>query len=237
VTGSHDANQELLAGYVLRSLSGDDAVEADRILTEHVPTCPECRATLEAFQAVAGDLALDAPAAAPPDTLRARLQRDLEPRERSWRWNPGRIVAVAASVVLVVGVGGIAATQLRNGGGLVSGEGLARASLQDVTNAATSQDATTQALGPAKEIVAPATEKLYVYGSDIPLPPAGTVYRLWSGTADQATYIGDFLPSEDGTVLLEITLDAASVGTLLVTIEPEGSEPTQPGDAAWPAVA
>ena len=36
----HVRIQELMAGYVLDGLSGEDAVEADRLLSEHVPSCP-----------------------------------------------------------------------------------------------------------------------------------------------------------------------------------------------------
>jgi anti-sigma-K factor RskA len=232
VTTEHERIQELLAGYVLRSLSGDDAAEADRVLTEHVPTCDECRATLDAFQAVAGDLALDAASVAPPDTLRARLRRELEPRAPS-RWNPGRIVAIAASVVVVVGVGAVALT--RGGGGLANGQ-IAHAELRDITNVATDPGTSREQLGGnATELVSPATEKLYVYGSDVSQPPPGTVYRLWAVSQDtqDATYIGDFLPTDDGMLLLEITIPASSVGQLLVTIEPAGSEPTTPGQPAW----
>ena len=237
MTIDHDEIQELLAGYVLRSLSGDDAAEADRILTEHVPGCPECRATLDAFQSVAGELALDAPAVAPPDTLRARLGRELEPRGRGrGRWSAGRLVAVAASVVVVVGVGGIALTR-GDGGGLVKGDGLARAELRDVTNAAVNPDASKQPLGQATEISSPATEKLYIYGSDVPLPPAGSVYRLWAGTPEQARYIGDFLPNDDGTLLLEVTLPVTSIGALFVTVEPAGSTPGTPSTVVWPTAA
>src|SRR5207247_7449377 len=144
-------------------------------------------------QAVVGDLALEAPSLEPPDTLRARLRRELEPRGRSaGRWSAGRIVAVAASVVLVVGVGGVALSR-GGSGGLVQGEGLARADLRDVANAATTSGATTHPLGHATEISSPATEKLYVYGTDVPSPPPGTVYRLWAGSVDQPLYIGDFL--------------------------------------------
>jgi anti-sigma-K factor RskA len=236
----HDEIQELLAGYVLRSLSGEDAVEADRILTEHVPGCADCRATLDAFQAVAGDLALDAPSVAPPDTLRTKLRRELEPRGRAGgrsagRWNGGWMVAVAASVVVVVGVGAVALT--RGGDGLVNGQ-LARADLRDVTKAATDQGAQqTQLGGSATEIDSPATEKLYVYGSDVPLPPAGMVYRLWAGTQDDPLYIGDFLPRDDGLLLLEITLPVSSVGPLFVTVEPAGSAPSTPGERAWTSEA
>jgi len=236
----HDEMQELLAGYVLRSLSGDDAAEADRILSEHVPGCADCRATLDAFQAVAGDLALDAPPVSPPDTLRARLGRELEPRGRTGRglagWNAGRIVAVAASVVVVVGVGAVALT--RGGDGLVNGR-LARADLQDVTNAAVNDPGASQTHlgGNATEIVSPATEKLYVYGVDVPLPPSGTVYRLWAGTQEDPLYIGDFLPNDDGTLLLEVTLPVSSVGPLFVTVEPAGSAATTPGQRAWTSEA
>jgi anti-sigma-K factor RskA len=233
LTTDHEAIQELLAGYVLRSLSGEDAAEADRVLTEHVPGCDECRTTLDAFQAVASDLALDAPDVTPPDTLRARLRKELEPRAAS-RWNAGRIVAVAASVVVVVGVGAVALT--RGGGGLANGQ-LARADLQDVTKAAVMTDATHQPLGQATEISAPATEKLYIYGTGIPHPPAGTVYRLWAGSPEQPRYIGDFLPTDDGTLLLEVMLPASSVDALFVTIEPEGSSPGQPGDVVWATAA
>jgi anti-sigma-K factor RskA len=233
---SHDEMHELLAGYVLRSLSGEDAAEADRILIEHVPGCEACRATLDAFQAVAGELALDAHPLAPPDTLRVRLGRELEPRTRlGGRWSSGRIVAVAASVVLVVGVGGLALTQ-RGGGGLVSGDGLARADIQDVTNAVVSPDATQHDLGQhhATEISSPDTEKIYVYGANVPFPPPGTVYRLWALTAGQPIYIGDFLPNDDGTVILEISsLDPSSIEQLTVTVEPAGSIPSTPGDPAW----
>jgi hypothetical protein len=229
----HEAIHELLAGYVLRSLSGEDAAEADRVLTEHVPGCDECRATLDAFQAVAGDLALGVPAVAPPDTLGARLRRELEPRAAA-RWNAGRIVAIAASMVVVVGVGAVALT--RGGDGLANGQ-LVRADLQDVTNASVTTGAMHQPLGQATEISSPATEKLYIYGTDVPLPPPGSVYRLWAGSPEQSRYIGDFLPSDDGTLLLEVMLPASSVGALFVTVEPTGSTPGEPGDVVWATAA
>jgi Anti-sigma-K factor rskA, C-terminal len=235
VTIDHDGIQELLAGYVLRSLSGQDAAEADRLLTEHVPSCAECRATLDAFQMVTGELALDAPTVTPPDTVRARLRRELEPRSRA-RWNAGWLVAVAASVVVVVGIGGVVLTR-GGGGGLVKGDGLARAELQDVTNAATDRSATQQPLGQATEISSPATEKLYIYGTNVPLPAPGSVYRLWSGSLDEARYVGDFLPNDDGMLLLEVTLPASTVGALFVTVEPAGSLPAQPGDVIWATAA
>ena len=100
MTMGHDDIEELLAGYVLRSLSGNDAAEADHILTEHVPGCARCRATLDAFQGDTGELALAAPSITPPDTLGARLRRELEPRGRlGGRWSGALGHAMAGRVV------------------------------------------------------------------------------------------------------------------------------------------
>ena len=73
----HEAADELLAGYVLGSLTGPDAEEADRLLTEHVPDCLTCRATLDAFQGVTGELGMVADPLAPPETLLPRIEREL----------------------------------------------------------------------------------------------------------------------------------------------------------------
>ena len=71
----HEAIDELLAGYVLRSLTGEDAEAADRLLTDHVPECTDCRATLDAFQGLTGDIALvAAPVPVPASLIRWRSQ-------------------------------------------------------------------------------------------------------------------------------------------------------------------
>jgi len=59
VTDHHELNLELLAGYALLALEGEDALEADRLLSDHVPWCATCRATLADFQSVTGELALE----------------------------------------------------------------------------------------------------------------------------------------------------------------------------------
>ena len=72
--GDHERIEELLAGYVLQSLSGEDAARADWLLARHVPSCSRCREILVDFQAVTGDLALTAQPLEPPETLLPRLQ-------------------------------------------------------------------------------------------------------------------------------------------------------------------
>ena len=224
----HDRIDELLAGYVLRSLSGPDAAEADHLLTEHVPGCARCRETLAAFQAVAADLALDASPIEPPETLLPQLHRELEPRgARRGRWSPARIVAVAASLVLVVGLGGLAITQL---GG--SGTTMAPADLERAMKIATTPGAKQTDLGHATEITAPGVEQFVIFGTDVPAPPPGMTYRLWALSASGAKWVGDFAP-QDGRVILLISIDPTTFDRLWVTTEPAGSEPSTPGNPAW----
>ena len=229
----HGPIDELLAGYALGALEGADAAEADRLLDEHVPGCETCRSTVEAFQAVTGELALVADPLPPPDTLLPRLRRELEPRAR--RRNPGRAVAVAASVLAVVGLGGLGLAQLDG-----NGPPLTQLSAQDLHQAielGERADARTTSLGPATEVSAPGIDHFYVYGSDVPLPPAGSVYRLWLVGDDGADYLGDFLPTPDGAVVLRVDVDPAGWDHALVTIEPGGSEPSSPGEPAWTSAA
>ena len=104
----HERIDELLAGYVLLSLSGEDAAEADRILAEHVPSCARCRATLNELQAVSGDLALAAAPVDPPETLLPRIHRAIDEVPLAGRTpRRGALVAVAASAVALVALGGL----------------------------------------------------------------------------------------------------------------------------------
>jgi len=228
----HEATEALLAGYVLGSLSGGDAVEVDRLLTEHVPECGDCRATLDAFQGLTGELGMVARPLTPPETLLPRLQRSLDGSRRRGlpAWSPTRLVAAAAAAVLAVGVVGLAVT--RSGGG--AEQLLSQADLVQVRTIASRADATVTPVGPASEVVAPGLEELYLMGTDVPAAEVGFTYRLWAVNSEGATWIGDFVPVS-GTVVLRIEVDPSTVDRLLVTLEPSGSEPGEPGEAAWAA--
>jgi anti-sigma-K factor RskA len=230
----HDAIEELLAVYALGSLSGEDADQADRLLTEHVPVCERCRASLDAYRAVAADIALEASPVTAPDTLLPRLHAQIEPR-RGWpsgRLGSARFVAVAASVVLVIGLGGAALTQI-GGGSSPPLETLGAVDLQRALDMSTQPGAKTSPLGQVTEITAPGVEEFYVYGDDVPTPPPGTVYRLWAISPTRAECLGDFLPQTDGLVVLRVRIDPTGFDLLLVTAEPAGSTPGEPGQPVW----
>ena len=228
----HEAIQELLAGYALRSLSGIDAEAADRALTEHVPGCASCRGTIEAFGAVAADLSLVVPDLEPPETLLPRMHRSMEPRGRRTgalaSWGAGRAVAVAAGLVLVIGLGGLALTRGGSGNSQLTSFDLA-----DALALAGRADAQTTSLGHATEVTVPGMTEFYIYGQQVPSPPPGSVYRLWLVAGSSTTYVGEFAPLPDGSVALRIKADPQAFDHALITVEPAGSEPSEPGEPAW----
>jgi anti-sigma-K factor RskA len=72
---SHSEYEELAAGYVLGALEPDD----EQAFQRHLVGCPICEANLRELEAVAGELAYAAPPVEPPDTLWARIRREIEP--------------------------------------------------------------------------------------------------------------------------------------------------------------
>jgi hypothetical protein len=233
LTETHEAIEELLAGYVLRSLSGEDAVRADHLLSDHVPHCPACRDSLAMFQGVTADLALEATPVRPPDTLLPGLHRDLGAQER--RRRPVAVFAVAASVVAVVGFAGLAVTQsLRVNDArsriddMRSALDFARrpgASMVPVDSNSTGTEALT-------EISRPGTERFYLVGSDVPTPPEGTVYRVWLLSGTEATWATDFVP-EPGMMVVTLEFDPTLYDRILISVEPAGSTPDTPELAVW----
>lgn len=221
----HERIDELLAGYVLRSLEGDDAAEADLLLAEHLPRCPRCRGSLLELQEVASELALAAPPIEPPETLLPRLLRELEPRERR---RPVAMLAVAASVVAVIGLAG---TWLQ--GRFADESGTRRDALANIIDFAREHDAQMVPVGNVTEVSAPDVQEMYLYGDSVPQPPDGTVYGVWLVVDGSPRLAGTFVP-DGGWVYLRVTFESHYDG-LMITLEPEGTEPSEPGQVVWQA--
>ena len=232
----HDEIEALLAGYVLRGLTGPDAKTADALLSDHVPTCAACRDALTRFQGISAELAFAADPLPPPDLLLTRLHRELRPRSR--RRGPVRIFAVAAGFVAVVGLTGLTVSQGMRAGGL---EETAR-HLSNMLDLASQPDAQmtslsgTSSAAPLTEISAPGTEVFYLFGRDVPPPPPGHVYRVWLVAGDAATPVGEFLP-DDGLVAIRLAFDPTRYDEILITVEPEAAEPGEPTDVVWRAAS
>jgi len=225
----HDAADELLAGYVLGSLTGPDAEEADRLLTEHVPDCLTCRSTLDAFRGVTGELGLVADPVSPPETLLPRIERELGGgrRRRFQRGGPARVVAGAAAAVVLMGVVGLS---LLNEGGAGPSQLLTKADLAQVNRLKDQPDSqvapVTSTVADAQEVEPPDHSELYVMGTFEALGP-GYTYRLYAVRDGAYTYLGPLGPAT-GPVAFHVAIDPATVDYLVVTSEPEASPPSQP---------
>ena len=230
---THESIEELLAGYVLRSLSGEDAARADHLLSDHVPMCPACRDSLAMFQAVTADLALEVAPVSPPETLLPRLHRDLGVQGR--RRRPVAVFAVAASVVAAVGFAGLAVTQnLRMNDTRSRIDDIASA-LDFAAQPGTSMvqvDSNSANTEPITEIADPGVERFFLVGSDLPMPPDGSVYRVWLLSGSDATFAVEFVPTSGYTVV-PVEFDPGRYDGILISVEPAGSEPDTPEDAVW----
>jgi hypothetical protein len=232
VETEHDRIDELLAGYTLRSLSGEDAREADRLLSQHVPGCETCRTTLRDFQGLMGELALGADAAAPPEMLLARLHQEMGPPER--RRRPGTVVAAAASIVAVVGMAGLAVGQgIRasnaNERSALMSEALQLASRPDASQVSLSADDASRP--PVTEITAPGVEVVYLVCNDVARPAPGMIYRIWYDSAGTFRFVSQFEPDAELTVL-RLQFDPATVDRIVITEEPIEIAPAQPDPTA-----
>ena len=232
MTETHESIEELLAGYVLRSLSGEDAARVDHLLSDHVPLCPACRDSLAVFQGVTADLALDAAPMTPPDTLLPSLHRDLGDQGR--RRRPVAVFAVAASMVAVVGFAGLAVTQsLRVNTTTTRFNDIASA-MDFATRPGTSMiqvNSSSADKEPITEISKPGVELFYLVGH-VPMPPDGTIYRVWLISGTHATWAKDFLPAPRLTAV-PLEFDPSQYDSILISEEPAGSVPDTPEGAIW----
>jgi hypothetical protein len=241
-TAAHDEIEELLAAYALRSLSETDVAAAERALTDHVPGCPSCREALAAYMDLSGELALSASAIEPPELLWARIRKSVaggdgvtSPRRHGWRSARLTSFSAAAGIIAFVVVSGVAVWM----GVRASDEADLRSRLANVLD-------TVQAGGEAQplegsagaadgglvEVTTPDRQRFSLYGSDVPPPAPGYVYRLWLGSETTWDLAGEFVP-EDGWVVLTITIDPSRHDRVAICEEPAASPATSPGPVRW----
>jgi anti-sigma-K factor RskA len=170
----------------------------------------------------------DAGAAVTP--LRARRP----PAYPAWMWGSA-LVAAAAVLISVITVsqdivlrGNLAAAQRRTAtqqtqvaalqARLLQRERLATQELTDLL----SPDA--KRYDVAEGTVVVHGGRLYVVLSKMPSPPRGRVYQAWTaakGSSAMAPSV-TFMPNAEGLAVVELPVDAAKVGTVAVSVEPEG---------------
>jgi hypothetical protein len=234
----HDRVDELMAGYALRSLTGEDATEADRLLSQHVPGCARCKETLLALSDTVADLAFAADPIAPPETLLPRLHRELEPRGE--RPPVGRWAGVAAGVAVVLVTGGLAVSQVLRAADLEDRNALfaqaLRYSQRPGADSARLVETDAEDPAPLSQVAAPDVDHFFLVGSDVPPAPVGLAYGIWLSDGVDAVFAGTFVPGP-GVTVFKVPFDRSRFDRVLITLEIEGTVPTQPGESLWEGAA
>ena len=240
----HARIDELLAGHALHALDGDDQLQAERVLTQHLPGCERCRATLEQFRAITADLAYASRPKEPPEMLLPRLRMEAlaVPVDQTPAAAPvrrmskiGSWLSAAAAIVLIGLILWNAFLHVRLG--QLTGR------QQDITRATTvinQPDAKRVTLESDRTkthvLLGYRPEEVALFGSDVEAPAKGDVYRLWVGRGhSEWAPVGDFVPHE-GVVALVFPFDARKYDGIIVTEEPESRRADHPsGDLRWSA--
>jgi hypothetical protein len=234
VREDHERIEELLAGYALRSLSGEDEAEADRLLAGHVPACLTCRRVLAEFEAVAGDLAVSADPIAPPDTTLPRIHRAMGPREDRSPTRPTALVGFAATAVAVLGLGALSFAMMNRAqvaeertqiafelASLMTSPGVDPEPVEPQAGAPPDSDFV--------QVSAPDLRRMFVLAELCPDPAPGYAYQLWLGSEGEFKPYGPmFVPYDDGSVLIQLIVDVSVYDEVWITEEVAGSRPRTP---------
>ena len=216
---------DLLSAYALNCLETDELAQ----VTAHLADCPTCRAELQAYQQLTGDLALAAPDAAPSPALRQKLMQSLPATSttrpsnaESWWQTMVNLIARPVPAWSLVGVAAVLVI-------VITYLWLwpPRASMPTVALIGTE--------------VAPHAHGIIVissdgrYGSlvveDLPALKADQQYQLWLIKDGQRTNGGIFSVNDHGyqSVTIEAPQPLQSYSAFGITIEPAGGSPGPTG--------
>jgi Anti-sigma-K factor rskA len=229
VNEDHEAVQEVLAAHALRALDEADQGRAEELLASHLPACAECRDALQAFEAVAADLALAPAPRTPPELLEHRLRREIDSRGRP-RWLPRVAAAVAVAALAVVGawnvhlVGRVSHAEDREASTTEMLATLSHPKSRLVPLAAEQVD---RAIGSVAVAYVPGQPHLYLFGS-LPKPGSNRTYQLWMGQGNRFESKAIFVPDR-GVVVLRILVDPRGYDRVLITEEPLAGSRTPSG--------
>lgn len=230
----HERAEELLAGHVLLSLSGEDAAEVDRLLAEHVPSCESCRRTLSDLGAVAADLAVGPDPVPPPDLLWGRIRRALDDDPTAFRRaRRGSYVALAAGIVALVAMGGLSFLSMSRANQAEDDRTLALELLSvlrspDVHPVSVDPQGETPTSSGFVAAVAPDVRQIYLVAQVCPEPRPGHAYQLWLGADGTFRPVGEMFVPSGGSVLIKLTVDVARFDAVWITEERTGTPPAAP---------
>jgi anti-sigma-K factor RskA len=228
-TPSHDAWDELAAGYALHALEPDEELR----FVEHLATCEECATLLRDHELVAAQLGAlahdeDDEFRAPEwSAIRASVV-DLPPpvsldeRRRPARRQPW-ILGAAAVVVLLAGAG-VAVWQTRDGSTSPGTQAIRSCQHQSGCAVVRLHGST----GPDPAIVLVSHDSVTMVPLAMKPPAAGSTYVLWqllrSGAPTAVTSFSNASGPSDATLVMPY----ADTAAFAISVEPASVPPAQP---------
>ncbi|MCV2396062.1 anti-sigma factor [Actinotalea sp. M2MS4P-6] len=237
-----ETNLHALTGaYVLDALDPEERAAFEA----HLPACTDCTAEVTSLREATSRMAA-AESVAPPPALRdavleqVRRTPQVPPlvpnrapagssagrarRRAAARWASWPTVAVAASIAVLLAVGGTL---------LVQAQRADRASEQlqaEVMKIVSAPDMVSHdlGLGASHLVMSEDMDAAAVMGSDVPMPDSGMVYQVWMMHGDGSMVAGPTFMPRDGDVTALVEGDLSDVAAFMVTEEPSGGseEPT-----------
>ena len=232
MTWDHARVEQLLAGRALSVLGPDEAALAERALVEHVPECARCRRALAEYESLAGDLALAAAPAAPPDVLLRRLLRSVG--RSAGAHGPLRAATLprwlgAAAAIIVVAA--LAGWNVMLAGRLERAEARQGLMVEAVAAVGRPDSSVVPMQGPpgvrAAMIYVHDTKESYFVASGLPQPEGD--YQLWLVGSAGWVSLGTFEP-QAGTALVRSETVTEELRRIVVTQEPEGGSARPSGE-------
>jgi len=224
----HEQLEEAVAAYALGALDEAERPEIERALLEHLPGCASCRAMLNDFREIAGDLALVAPRRGVPEAVEERIldgireQRQVAaPRAfpRRSPWGRVAIASVAAAIVALFAWNIQLASRVHDANTRSS-------DLAAAVSLIGAPDAKTASLGreAGSLVLVWRPGQAVLVGNDVDAPASGKVLQVWLMRAGVPTSVGAFRP-DDGLVVFPIDVDPTTFDRVAITVEKAPSAP------------
>jgi len=239
---THDELRKLVPIYALDALEGDEELEVQ----SHLEVCPICRDALDAHMRAAGNLALFVDPAPPPADLRRRLleavagsgqaepadpRPSVAPRPRRVvRWE--QVVAVlSAAAVLALGVFSYSlAHRLSERNRQLARQDQVIAGLGSPLILTVPMVASGSAVKASGNVYVSADRRSGGLVATGLSDPGKRVYQLWLIVDNQPTPLEPFRPDANGTALVPIQGNLASMQGMAVTLEQHPNLPKPRGD-------
>ena len=230
----HEDYKAMMPAYALSAL---DAQE-ERVFSQHLSECAECRDELAEWENTAAALALSASTAEPSPQVRERIMSAVRaekvvqfPARRNAWTSLGSLGAIAAAILFLALIAGIVVLWQQN---RAMQRELEFARLVAAPGSKMTELAgTDQAAGATAKIAYDKNGHAMLMASGLPPAPQGKEYQLWFIVGSKPPMPGkSFAPdsSGQGTLTDQVPQEAMESAVFAITLEPAGGLPAPTGE-------